>query len=276
MTLGRPAAQFGPCGRMQFTMHSLLDVVQSVGQLVIPMAAVWIIFVISKKYPTGATSWTSLRVSTLLGRRSVTGLGLLILVLGLAAFGASIVATVDGGEQCGQVIGALGAAGLLGTLCGAMLAGVAWAVTKQAGWVVLASFFALDLWIIFGMVMMHLKGMPKAPDAMLLLAFIMHAVCMYLTTVWAFHARKLSPMAQVRVGEAGRSIGAVWVFLAAYIVVGFFHNEAGPFDSAAGGAVLSALTLSALALTMGSGYTKYREVMAEHAADPRSAPPISV
>ena len=34
-------------------------------------------------------------------------------------------------------------------------------------------------------------------------------------------------------------------------------------DSAAGGAVLSALTLSALAPLMGSGYTKYREVMAE-------------
>ena len=63
-----------------------------------------------------------------------------------------------------------------------------------------------------------------------------------------------------------RSIGAVWVFLAAYIVVSFFHNEKGPFDSSAGGAVLSALTLSALALTMGSGYTKYREVMAEQEA----------
>jgi hypothetical protein len=46
-------------------------------------------------------------------------------------------------------------------------------------------------------------------------------------------------------------------------VVSFFHNETGPFDSSAGGALLSALTLSALALTMGSGYTKYREVMAE-------------
>ena len=111
--------------------------------------------------------------------------------------------------------------------------------------------------------MMNLKGMGNAPDAMLLLAFAIHAVCMYLTTVWAFHSRNLAALAQIRAGEAGRSIGAVWVFLAAYIVVSFFHNEAGPFDSASGGAVLSALTLSALALTMGSGYTKYREVLAE-------------
>jgi len=38
-------------------------------------------------------------------------------------------------------------------------------------------------------------------------------------------------------------------------------REKGPFDSSAGGAVLSALTVSALALKMGSGYTKYREVI---------------
>lgn len=272
MTLEMPvnleiiAAQLDPCGRVQFAVHSPMDVVQLVGQFLIPAVSVWIIFVISQRHPTGTTRWTSQRVSALLGRIGVTRLGLAILTIGLLTFGASIIATTDPGEQCAQGVGALGAAGLLGTLCGAMLAGVAWAVTMQAGWVVLASFFVLDLWIIFGMVMMHLKNLPKAPDAMLLLAFIMHAVCMYLTTVWAFHARTLSSLAQIRAGEAGRSIGAVWVFLAAYIVVGFFHNEAGPFDSAAGGAVLSALTLSALALTMGSGYTKYREVMAEQAA----------
>jgi len=112
-------------------------------------------------------------------------------------------------------------------------------------------------------VMTNIEGVPEAPDAMLLLAFSMHAVCMYLTTVWAFRARNLSAMAQIRAGEAGRSIGAVWIFLADCIVVSLFHNEAGPFDSVNGGAVLSALTLSALALKMGSGYTRYREVMAE-------------
>lgn len=267
MSLETFVAQLNPCSRVQLAVHSSADVVQLVGQFLIPAAAAWIIFVISQRHPTGTTRWTSRRVSARLGRRWVTSLGLAILVFGLCLFGLSIIVVGDTGEKCARSLGALGAAGLLSTLCGAMLAGVAWAVTKQAGWVVLASFFALDLWIVFGMVMMHLKDQPNAPDAMLLLAFIMHAVCMYLTTVWAFHARKLSSMAQIRAGEAGRSIGAVWVFLAAYIVVGFLHHEAGPFDSAAGGAVLSALTLSALALTMGSGYTKYREVMAEQVVD---------
>jgi hypothetical protein len=178
-------------------------------------------------------------------------------------FGADIFMSVGASPEYSRRIGILGPIAMLTTLCGAMLSGVVWAVMKQAGWVGLATFLALDVWIVWGMVMMHLRGAPDAPDPMLLLAFVMHAVCMYLTTVWAFHARNLSTLAQIRAGEAGRSIGAVWVFLAAYIVVGLFHNEAGPFDSAAGGAVLSALTLSALALTMGGGYTKFREVMAE-------------
>lgn len=201
-----------------------------------------------------------------LDRRSVRILALAILIAGLLTFGASIFITSEGGPDCAKRFAAVAAFGMLATLCGAMLSGLAWAIRTQSGWVLLATFFALDVWIVFGMVMMHLKGIPDAPDAMLILAFITHAVCMYLATVWGFHARDLSILAQIRAGEAGRSIGAVWVFLAAYIVVGFFHNEAGPFDSPAGSAVLSALTLSALALTMGTGYTKYREVMAEETA----------
>lgn len=243
-----------------------MAVVQVVGALLIPTAALLIVAVISQRHPTKTERWTSRRISNLLGRRSILVPAMVLLMLGLVTFGASIVARFPGGPECGRAIGTLAALGLLTTLCGAMAVGVTWAVIKQAGWVVLATFLTLDLWIVWGMVMMHLEDAPNAPDSMLLLAFIMHAVCMYLTTVWAFRARDLSSMAQIRAGEAGRSIGAVWVFLAAYIVVGLLHNDAGPFDSAAGGAVLSALTLSALALTMGSGYTKYREVMAEEQA----------
>jgi len=240
-----------------------LAAVQLVGALLIPVAAVVIVAGVSRRHPTESQRWTSRRVSALLGRRPVLSAALALLLLGVLVFGADILMSVGASPEYARRIGVLGPLGMLTTLCGAMLSGVAWAVMRQAGWVVLATFLALDVWIVWGMVMMHLRGAPDAPDPMLLLAFVMHAVCMYLTTVWAFHGRNLSALAQIRAGEAGRSIGAVWVFLAAYIVVGLFHNEAGPFDSAAGGAVLSALTLSALALTMGSGYTKFREVMAE-------------
>ena len=260
------AADLGSCGSVKFAVHSSLAVVQLVGELLIPAAAVWIIAVISRRHPTDTPRYTSRRIVRALDRRTVRMSALGVLAAGLLAFGASIFITAVGGPECTKRFAVVAASGMLITLSGAMLSGLAWAIKGQAGWVLLATFCALDLWIIFGMVMMHLRGVPDAPDSMLMLAFIMHAVCIYLTTVWAFHARNLTTLAQIRAGEAGRSIGAVWVFLAAYIVVGFFHNDSGPFDSAAGGAVLSALTLSALALTMGSGYTKYREVMAEQAA----------
>ena len=261
-----PAAGPGFCGPAQFVVHSRLDVVQFIGATLLPVVAVLAIVVMARRHPTDTPRWTSRRITRLLGMPVVMPCALLMLAAGVVTFGASIFIVVPGGPECANGFGALGALGLLITICGAMLAGVALAVNEQAGWIVLATFFGLDLWIVFGMLMMHMKSMPQAPDPMLLLAFLMHAVCMYLTMVWGFHARNLNTLQQVRAGEAGRSIGAVWVFLAAYIVVGFFRHEDGPFDSAAGGAVLSALTLSALALTMGSGYTKYREVMDEAAS----------
>ena len=266
MSLLPLAADLGSCGSAKLVMRSPLDLVQFIGELLIPAAAIWIVAAILRRHPTDVPRYTSERITKLLDRPAIRVCGLVTLAAGLLIFGASIFITADGGPDCAKQFAVVAALGMLVTLCGAMVVGLAWAINGQAGWVLLATFFALDLWIVFGMVMMHLKGVPDAPDAMLMLAFVMHAICMYLTTVWAFHARNLTTLAQIRAGEAGRSIGAVWVFLAAYIVVSFFHNEKGPFDSSAGGAVLSALTLSALALTMGSGYTKYREVMAEQEA----------
>lgn len=201
---------------------------------------------------------------TLLGKAAVLPLALVILAVGLLCYVASAATNTPVSAGCQEgPFATLGPLGLLLTLIGAILAGAAEAATRQLGWVLLAAFLSLDVWIVFGMLMMHLESDPRAPDPMLLLAFSMHGVCMMLTTVWAFHARNLSTMAQVRADEAGRSIGAVWLFLAAYILVGHFQRDRSPFESEAGGAVLSALTLSALALTMGGGYTKYREVMAE-------------
>ncbi len=251
------------CISLDIAGRSTLDVIQLIGQLLIPLTADGDRPRRVPQAPDCDEPVVQSPGATVLGRPALLVGALLLLGAGLGIYGTGILMPRDGGASCAHAIPVVSAVGLLTTLTGALLSGVIWAVMNQAGWVVLATFFALDLWIVFGMVMMNIEGVPEAPDAMLLLAFSMHAVCMYLTTVWAFRARNLSAMAQIRAGEAGRSIGAVWIFLAAYIVVSFFHNEAGPFDSANGGAVLSALTLSALALTMGSGYTRYREVMAE-------------
>lgn len=262
MTSVTLAADPIPCAGVDVAGHTALDLVQVAGAtLVIPLGAVWLIAVVARRNPTDVVRWTGPRMTSLFSRRSARLSGAAILVAGLAAFGVGIFAPVVQPSDCTNGLGGLAALGMLATLCGAMLLGLAWSYALQAGWVVLATFFALDVWIVFGMVMMHLEGTPDAPNPMLMLAFIVHAVCMYMTTVWSFHARNVSTIGQIRADEAGRSIGAVWIFLAAFVVVGLLYKQAGPFDSAAGGAVLSALTLSALALTMGGGYTKYREVM---------------
>ncbi|MDA0251515.1 MAG: hypothetical protein O3A42_11300 [Actinobacteria bacterium] len=252
------------CEPARFVLRTPLEIVQIVGAILIPVVAVIAIGYASRRYPTNTLRWTSRRMLNLLGNAAVLPLALGVLALGTIAYSASVAANTPIGAGCQDgLIAGLGPLGLLLTLVGAISAAAAEAARRQLGWVLLAAFFALDIWILFGMLMMHLESDPRAPDPMLLLAFGMHAVCMILTTVWAFHARNLSTMAQIRADEAGRSIGAVWLFLAGYIIVGHFQRDRSPFESEAGGAVLSALTLSALALTMGGGYTKYREVMAE-------------
>ena len=93
------------------------------------------------------------------------------------------------------------------------------------GWVLLAAFFALDVWIVFGMVMMLAESDPRAPDPMLLLAFVMHALCMFLTMVWRFTPATRAPWH--RFGRMKPAVPSVrrWIFLAAYIVVGFSQQE---------------------------------------------------
>jgi hypothetical protein len=261
------AAQDMPCTPEVLGVHNALDVFHIAGAVLILIVGIAVIATVAHRHPTTTVRWTGRRVTGVLASKSAKRIGAAALVSGLVTFAIGTIWPPEqrSGADCASGFGAVASTGLLLTLSGAVLFGLAWAYTVQAGWVVLATLFTLDVWIVFGIIMMHLGHSPYAPDALLLLAFFMHGVCMYLTTLWAFHARDVSTIGQIRAGEAGRSIAAVWVFLAAYVIVGFFFDEAGLFASTAGGAVVSALTLSALALTMGSGYTRYREVMHDEA-----------
>ena len=170
------AAELGSCGSAKLVMRSPLDLVQFAGELLIPAAAIWIVAIILRRHPTDVPRYTSERITKLLDRPAIRVGGLVTLAAGLLIFGVSIFLAVDGGADCAKQFAVVPALGMLITLCGAMVVGLAWASKGQAGWVLLATFFALDLWIVFGMVMMHLKSMPDAPDAMLMLAFVMHAI----------------------------------------------------------------------------------------------------
>jgi hypothetical protein len=140
------------------------------------------------------------------------------------------------------------------------MVGFGWAYAIRASWVVLATLATLDVWILYVNVLIGLDE-PSAITGLLLLAFVIHAVCVSVAARWSFTAMDLGPVERAKAGEAGRTLGAVWVFLAAYTGLTLFREESGVFDTAAGSAVIGALTLGALAVTMGSGFTKYAEAI---------------
>ena len=141
-------------------------------------------------------------------------------------------------------------------LLGALLVGGGWAYAIRAGWVVLATIATLDVWIFFINLLIDLAD-PAAVQGLLLLAFAIHAVCILVAARWSFNAMDLGPIERAKAGEAGRTLAAVWVFLASYAGLAMIREVNGVFDTAAGSAVTGALTLGALAVTMGSGFTKY-------------------
>jgi hypothetical protein len=193
---------------------------------------------------------------------AITVLGLLGLVTAL------IVGSFDP-SQCERAGGVVIVVGGLMALVGALLVGGGWAFASRAGWVVLATIAVLDGWIFYILV---LVDSTERVQGVLLLAFAIHTACISVASRWSFTARDLGPIEQAKAGEAGRALAAVWVFLAAYSGLTLFRDENGISDVVASSAVTGALSLGALAVTMGSGFTKYSEAI--HAT-PRKPPAAS-
>jgi len=135
--------------------------------------------------------------------------------------------------------------------------------------VVFATLATVDIWIFYISLLIELDD-PEAVHGLLLLAFAIHATCIGLAARWSFAARDLGPIDRAKAGEAGRTLSAVWVFLSSYTALALFRDEDSILSTAAGSAVVGALTLGALAATMGSGFTKYAEAIHAKPAAPRS------
>lgn len=183
----------------------------------------------------------------------VAGLGVLAAVTGI------VVDLVNPGvsDDAAEIAAVLG---ILVALIGGVITGIGGAIAVRAGWVGLATMAAADVWIFYGMVIVSIEE-PDAVQGLLLLAFAIHSICSLVAARWSFRARHLGAIERAKAGEAGRTVGAVWVFLVAYSTLTMLREESGIFDSTAGSAVTAALTLGALAATMGSGFTKYTEAM---------------
>jgi len=157
----------------------------------------------------------------------------------------------------GTVIGAALLVSVLLTFVGFLMIGGGWAYSIRAGWVTLATLVILDSWIFLVNLAVGV-AFPETINLLLLLAFAIHGLCSGVAARWMFNAQDLGPVERAK---AGRSLSAVWVFLASYAALALFRDENGVFSSPAGSAVTGALTVGALAVTMGSGFTKYTEAM---------------
>lgn len=111
---------------------------------------------------------------------------------------------------------------------------------------------------------------PESVQVLVVLAFTIHGCCTSVAARWSFTAMDLDPIGRAKAGEAGRTLGGVWVFLATYSVLAWLREDNDVFNSGAGSAVVGALTVGALAVTMGSGYTKYAEAI----HGPHALPPL--
>ena len=170
----------------------------------------------SSPAPRGATprgtcaSWAPRRAGARLFR-----IGVVLAAVG--AFGivaGTVINLVDHGE-CHTYGGISVLLGLLFAIVGGVFTGVGGAIAVRAGWVGLASMAAADVWIFYIMVSSASRS-PDAVKGLLLLAFVIHAVCSLVTARWSFNAPGPGPVERAKAGEAGRTVGAVWVFLVAY------------------------------------------------------------
>ncbi|HYN74344.1 MAG TPA: hypothetical protein VES60_17765, partial [Nakamurella sp.] len=237
------------------SIADLLDLLLIVGAIAIPVFAVLLIARIARRAPAEALLREGRRAGGLLLYRW----GISVMVVGVLAVVAAIVMGSLSPGLC-EASGAVAASGVVVAVIGALLAGGGSSYARRAGWMVLATVAALDIWI-FYINLLAIFTEEEGVEGLLLLAFAIHAACMAVAAWWSFTAKDLGPIERAKAGEAGRALAAVWVFLASYSMLSILRTENAIFDSAAGSAVAGALTLGALAVTMGSGYTKYAEAI---------------
>jgi hypothetical protein len=245
------------CITLVFDLASLLDLVLFIGAIGVPAVAIPYIARVARRNPSAELRMAGRRPAGVIIFR--WGLG--VTFLGIVGFTGWLIAGMSSPALCANELTGvtLPVITLVLIFVGALIIGGGWALAIRAVWVVLATLALLDWWIF----LINLIGLDAGEEGngLLLLAFAIHALCSCVAARWMFNARDLGPVERSKAGEAGRSLSAVWVFLASYAALAMVRSESGIFQSAAGSAVTGALTVGALAVTMGSGFTKYAEAI---------------
>jgi hypothetical protein len=191
----------------------------------------------------------------------------LVAVLGLASSGRC-----DGPDWFGVALsGAM--------FFGVVLAVLGSAVATEAGWVGFALVVVVDL-LSAALLLGYAVLDPDSGRFALVgaVAFTIHATCTAVATRWSFVVAT-TPGARVddraKAGETGRSLCALWVLLLIASLVVILDDSL--LDSALSfltSPVIVALTLGALAVTLGGGHTKFvegREAARRRARDRRAS-----
>ncbi len=243
-------------GCVTVVIFGVVDLLLAIGAIAIPVVAVLVLMRISRRYPS--------RYVTTRGRRrrglTLSRWGIVTAAVGTAGIVAALIAGAADPQPCDAPASLLAIFSIALAVFGALVAGGGWAYSVRANWVVLGTLAAVDIWIVYLTVIVSI-GDPESFKALVVLAFSIHCCCTGVAARWSFNARDLDEIGRAKAGEAGRTLAAVWVFLAAYSLLAWLRDDNDVFNSAAGSAVLGALTVGALAVTMGSGFTKYSEAI---------------
>lgn len=259
-----PETGLSACFSVEF--GPLSDILLFSGIIAIPAIGIPLVITFARRNPS--------RNLIAIGRRRW---GVRLYRWGLAIVGIAVVGLIAGlwtaineTASCTDTVGGtIAILSVLVGIAGVLVVGGGWAYAIRAVWVVFATLAILDVWIFYFNLLVSVSS-PEAIQGLLLLAFALHGMCILVAARWSYTARDLGPVERAKAGEAGRTLSAVWVFLMAYASLSLFREEDGIFSTAAGSAVTGALTLGALAVTMGSGYTKYAEAIN---AKPAPGPP---
>ncbi len=187
---------------------------------------------------------------------SAVGRWLLLAAL-VASLSVPAAGQCDVPEWLTVLVGFAFFAGLMLTVFGA-------AVSTEAGWVGFALVVIIDLLSVCLLLGYALIDPEKRQFALVgAVAFGIHATCTAVACRWSFVVGTM-PGARAddraKAGETGRSLCALWVLLLiAYLVVIFDETLLDRAVSLLTSPVVVALTLGALAVTLGSGHTKYVE-----------------
>ena len=108
-------------------------------------------------------------------------------MLGVLTVVAAIVIGSLSPELCDRASGVVAVSGVVVAVIGALLAGGGSSYARRAGWMVLATVAALDIWIFYTN-LLAIFTEEEGVEGLLPLAFAIHAACMAVAARWSFTA----------------------------------------------------------------------------------------